>query len=58
MPLSTFIPTAAAVIRVLEGAALALAGTDPMEAMRLAMVAAEMRDRSTRTLKPVKGGAI
>ena len=39
--------TAAAVIRVLELAALAVVSTDPMQAVRLVLVAAELRESRT-----------
>jgi len=41
-----FIPTAAAVIRMLEVAALAAVSTDPVQAVRLALAAAELREQS------------
>ena len=43
MPITTFVPTTIAVIRVLEAAALAVVVTDPAQALRLALLAAELR---------------
>ncbi|MDA8249546.1 MAG: hypothetical protein M0Z28_10235 [Rhodospirillales bacterium] len=55
MPISNFIPAAEAVIRLLEAAALACVSTDPAGALRLALLAAELR--APRPAAPARGRA-
>jgi hypothetical protein len=50
MPSPTFVPAIDAVIRVLEQAALVAVAADPMEALRLTLLASELRGRSTRPI--------
>ena len=58
MPFPTFVPTASAVIRVLEQAALVAVAGDPVEAVRLAFLAAELRaGMASRRVPLVPGGA-
>jgi hypothetical protein len=56
MPSPTFVPAVDAVIRVLEQAALIAVAADPMEALRLTLLASELRGRSTRPIVSPTGG--